>query len=63
MAGSGWMVITGGAAGVMGAGIEGAGTDSSFAALIRLPLEETQKGFRLVAEAGASLKVIVEPQR
>ena len=40
MAGSGWMVITGGAAGVMGAGIEGAGRDSSFAALIRLPLEE-----------------------
>ena len=29
----------------------------------RLPLEETQKGFRLVAEAGPSLKVIVEPQR
>jgi L-iditol 2-dehydrogenase len=29
----------------------------------RLPLEETQKGFRLVAQAGASLKVIIEPQR
>jgi L-iditol 2-dehydrogenase len=29
----------------------------------RLPLAETGEGFRLVAEAGASLKVIVEPQR
>jgi len=29
----------------------------------RLPLAEAQEGFRLVAEAGDSLKVIVEPQR
>jgi len=29
----------------------------------RLPLAETQEGFRLVAEAGESMKVIVEPQR
>jgi hypothetical protein len=29
----------------------------------RLPLAETGEGFRLVAEAGESLKVIVEPQR
>lgn len=29
----------------------------------RLPLSETQKGFRLVAEAKESLKVIIEPQR
>ena len=29
----------------------------------RLPLAETQDGFRLVAEAGESMKVIVEPQR
>lgn len=28
----------------------------------RLPLSETQEGFRLVAEAGNSLKVIIEPQ-
>jgi len=36
----GWMSITGGAGGVMGAGIEGAGRDAAFGALIRLPLEE-----------------------
>jgi L-iditol 2-dehydrogenase len=29
----------------------------------RLPLGETQEGFRLVAEAGDSLKVIIEPQK
>ncbi len=29
----------------------------------RLPLAATQEGFRLVAEAGESMKVIVEPQR
>lgn len=29
----------------------------------RLPLEETQEGFRLVSEAGESLKVIIEPQK
>ena len=29
----------------------------------RLPLVETGRGFQLVAEAGESLKVIVEPQR
>ena len=29
----------------------------------RLGLGETQKGFRLTAAAGNSLKVIVEPQR
>lgn len=29
----------------------------------RLPLEETGRGFALVAESGASMKVIVEPQR
>jgi L-iditol 2-dehydrogenase len=29
----------------------------------RLPLSETQEGFRLVAEAGESLKVIIEPQK
>ena len=29
----------------------------------RLPLEETGRGFALVAEGGASMKVIVEPQR
>ena len=29
----------------------------------RLPLNETQEGFRLVAEAGESLKVIIEPQK
>ena len=28
----------------------------------RLPLGETGKGFRLVAEAGESIKVIIEPQ-
>jgi len=37
----GWMSITGGAGGVMGAGIEGAGRDSAFGALIRLPFEES----------------------
>jgi len=36
----GWMSITGGAGGVMGAGIEGAGRDAAFGALIRLPFEE-----------------------
>ena len=40
MARSGWMSITGGAAGVMGAGIEGAGREAAFGALIRLPFEE-----------------------
>jgi L-iditol 2-dehydrogenase len=29
----------------------------------RLPLSETAAGFRLVSEAGPSLKVIIEPQR
>jgi L-iditol 2-dehydrogenase len=29
----------------------------------RLPLEETGRGFALVAESGASMKVIIEPQR
>ncbi len=29
----------------------------------RLPLEETQKGFELVASGGDSMKVIIEPQR
>jgi L-iditol 2-dehydrogenase len=29
----------------------------------RLPLEEIQEGFRLVAEGGSSLKVLVEPHR
>ncbi len=29
----------------------------------RLPLAETGRGFQLVAEAGESLKVIIEPQR
>jgi threonine dehydrogenase-like Zn-dependent dehydrogenase len=29
----------------------------------RFPLIETQEGFRLVAEAGDSLKVIIEPQK
>lgn len=28
----------------------------------RLPLEKTQQGFGLVAEAGASIKVVIEPQ-
>ncbi len=28
----------------------------------RLPLARAQEGFRLVAEAGESLKVIIEPQ-
>lgn len=37
---AGWMVITGGASGVMGAGIEGAGRAAAFGALIRLPKEE-----------------------
>jgi len=41
MARSSWMVITGGASGVMGAGIEGAGREAAFGALIRLPFEET----------------------
>jgi len=27
----------------------------------RLPLEETARGFRLVADAGESIKVIIEP--
>jgi L-iditol 2-dehydrogenase len=29
----------------------------------RLPLDRTQEGFRLVAEAGESIKVIIEPQK
>jgi L-iditol 2-dehydrogenase len=29
----------------------------------RLPLSKAQEGFRLVAEAGQSLKVILEPNR
>lgn len=40
MARCSWMSITGGAAGVMGAGIEGAGREAAFGALIRLPFEE-----------------------
>ena len=29
----------------------------------RLPLDQAQEGFRLTAEAGESMKVILEPQR
>ncbi len=29
----------------------------------RLPLEETARGFRLVADAGESIKVIIEPHK
>jgi uncharacterized protein (TIGR00730 family) len=39
MAARNWMVITGAGPGVMAAGHEGAGADSSFGASIRLPLE------------------------
>jgi uncharacterized protein (TIGR00730 family) len=39
MASRGWMVITGAGPGIMEAGHEGAGADSSFGANIRLPLE------------------------
>lgn len=37
---SGWMVITGAASGIMGAGNEGAGPESSFGLNIRLPFEQ-----------------------
>ena len=37
---SGWMVVTGGAGGIMGAGNEGAGRASSFGANILLPFEQ-----------------------
>ena len=40
MAQSGWMVITGGAGGIMGAGNEGAGRTHSFGANIKLPFEQ-----------------------
>lgn len=39
MAAQGWMVITGAGPGIMAAGHEGAGADSSFGAGIRLPME------------------------
>ncbi len=29
----------------------------------RLPLEKTSEGFSLVAEAGDSMKVVIEPQK
>ncbi|MBI1977914.1 MAG: TIGR00730 family Rossman fold protein [Candidatus Omnitrophica bacterium] len=41
MADSNWMVVTGGAGGVMGAGNEGAGRDHSFGANIILPFEQS----------------------
>jgi len=40
MAQSGWMVITGGAGGIMGAGNEGAGRTHRFGANIKLPFEQ-----------------------
>lgn len=41
MADAGWMVITGGGPGIMAAGVEGAGLESSFGVGIQLPFEET----------------------
>jgi uncharacterized protein (TIGR00730 family) len=41
----GWMVITGAGPGIMAAGIEGAGRQSSFGITIRLPFEETANEF------------------
>ncbi len=47
MAKSGWIVITGAAAGIMKAGHEGAGRDASFGLNIRLPFE--QEANRVIA--------------
>lgn len=41
----GWMVITGGASGIMGAGNEGAGSAKSFGMNIRLPFEQEANPF------------------
>jgi len=41
LAQKGWMIITGGGGGIMQAGNEGAGSESSFAVNIRLPFEQS----------------------
>ena len=45
LAGAGWMVVTGAGPGIMAAGMEGAGRESSFGVTIRLPFEEAANEF------------------
>ena len=45
LAEAGWMVITGGGAGIMAAGVEGAGREQSFGINIRLPFEQGANPF------------------
>lgn len=47
LAEKGYMIITGGGGGIMQAGNEGAGSESSFAANIRLPFEQTANSVML----------------
>ena len=44
LAAEGWMVITGGGPGIMTAGVEGAGSENSFAVSIVLPFEPASAG-------------------
>ncbi|HUP69296.1 MAG TPA: TIGR00730 family Rossman fold protein [Acidimicrobiales bacterium] len=45
LAGTGWMVVTGGGPGIMAAGLEGAGRQHSFGINIRLPFEQGANEF------------------
>jgi uncharacterized protein (TIGR00730 family) len=56
MAAQGWMVVTGAGPGIMAAGLEGAGRESSFGVNIRLPFEQAANAFIAGDEKLVSMK-------